>query len=235
MVADAADAITGVGGRIVAGGGRFAERAVEVGGGRIRYPLIIAEAADGSRVFVNVGRVNRNGTPVARGRRAVQDLEGTGVPSLLRTLHTVSMKVASRSVSFFAAPDEQRNWLAHVLQEDGVWCLVEREGTRTLVPVRSNDLEHVPFAGEYAIRVFLGREDLGDPVIRQVGGGMERMMARSLAVQLIPSMQSDEDHRGAPRDPQRSGLSRSGRQKRTAGEVVWEACERATAVRRCEL
>ena len=60
--------------KITAGGGRLPERAVAVAGGRIRFPDIIAQAADGTRVFINVGRQNLNGTPVAREVRALEDL-----------------------------------------------------------------------------------------------------------------------------------------------------------------
>jgi hypothetical protein len=60
--------------KITAGGGGLPERAVAVAGGRIRFPDIIAQAADGSRVFINVGRQNLNGTPVAREVRALDGL-----------------------------------------------------------------------------------------------------------------------------------------------------------------
>jgi hypothetical protein len=67
------------GASIVAGGGRLPEQAVQVGGGRIRYPDIIAQQADGSMTYVNVGRATKSGAPIARESRALDDLTGTGV------------------------------------------------------------------------------------------------------------------------------------------------------------
>lgn len=97
--------------------------------------------------------------------------------------------MASRSMSFFAVPNEQGEWLARVLEQDGVWCLAEREGARVLMPLGVADAKHVGLKGrEYAVRFFLGRKDLGEPVIREVLGGMELMMVPSLAVQVAPSM-----------------------------------------------
>jgi hypothetical protein len=81
-VAQVADELADAGLRITAGGGRLPERAVQVGGGRIRFPDIIAEAADASRVFVNVGKVTKTGEPVAREVRALEDLRRTGIPGL---------------------------------------------------------------------------------------------------------------------------------------------------------
>ncbi len=72
----------------MAGGGRLPERAVQVGGGKIRYPDIIAEAADNTRVYINVGRVNKNGSEVAREVRALKDLNGTGTTSLFVPYNT---------------------------------------------------------------------------------------------------------------------------------------------------
>jgi RHS repeat-associated protein len=81
-VAEVADEFIAAGGKIVAGGGRLPERAVEVGGGRIRFPDIIGEAADAARVFINVGRMTKGGVPVSREVRALDDLLRTGVPSI---------------------------------------------------------------------------------------------------------------------------------------------------------
>jgi RHS repeat-associated protein len=78
-VAAAADAIESEGGTIVAGGGRLAERAIKVGNGRIRFPDIEAFQADGTRVFVNIGKATKAGQPVAREVRALNDLRSTGV------------------------------------------------------------------------------------------------------------------------------------------------------------
>ncbi len=48
----------------------------------LRFPDIIAEAADGARVFVNVGLKTKAGAPVARESRALDELLGTGAPTL---------------------------------------------------------------------------------------------------------------------------------------------------------
>ena len=82
-VREAADEIEAEGGRIVAGGGRLAERSVDVGG-RVRFPDIQAFKADGTRVFVNIGRVTKAGTPIAREARALNDLNGTGVHTFFK-------------------------------------------------------------------------------------------------------------------------------------------------------
>ena len=69
--------------RIAAGGGRLPERAVNVGAGRHLFPDIIAEAADGGRVFINVGQLNARGQPVAREVKTLAGLERTGVPTFI--------------------------------------------------------------------------------------------------------------------------------------------------------
>jgi RHS repeat-associated protein len=82
VIQETADALEAEGATIVAGGGRLAERAIRVGNGKIRFPDIEAVRADGSRVFVNVGRMTKAGNPVAREGRALNDLKGTGVETL---------------------------------------------------------------------------------------------------------------------------------------------------------
>jgi RHS repeat-associated protein len=67
--------------KITAGAGVLPERAVRVGGGRIRFPDITIEAADGSKAYINVGRTRADGTMVKREREAFDDLTGTGVPT----------------------------------------------------------------------------------------------------------------------------------------------------------
>jgi hypothetical protein len=47
-------------------------------GDRVRFPDIEA-VRDGTRVFVNIGRVTKAGNPVAREVRALNDLRSTGV------------------------------------------------------------------------------------------------------------------------------------------------------------
>jgi RHS repeat-associated protein len=79
VIAEEAATLVRSGATILAGGRRLPERAVEVGGGRIRYPDIIALQADGSMVYVNVGRQTKAGMAIAREARALSDLLGTGV------------------------------------------------------------------------------------------------------------------------------------------------------------
>jgi hypothetical protein len=59
-------------------GGSKAERAVDVGGGRIRFPDLVMSNADGKTIAVQVGRRTIGGQPVAREARAMVDLRGTG-------------------------------------------------------------------------------------------------------------------------------------------------------------
>jgi RHS repeat-associated protein len=77
-VATAAKELETDGYTITAGGGRLAERAINVMGDRVRFPDIEA-VRDGTRVFVNIGRVTKAGNPVAREVRALNDLRSTGV------------------------------------------------------------------------------------------------------------------------------------------------------------
>lgn len=86
-VGSAATELEQSGAKVVAGGGRLPEQAVQVAGGRIRYPDIIAVRPDGSRVFVNVGRVTKAGAPVAREARALRDLSGTGTETIFVPYH----------------------------------------------------------------------------------------------------------------------------------------------------
>jgi RHS repeat-associated protein len=78
VVATAAKELETDGWTVVAGGGRLAERAINVSGGRIRFPDIEA-VKDATRVFVNVGRATKAGNPVAREVRALHDLRATGI------------------------------------------------------------------------------------------------------------------------------------------------------------
>jgi len=81
-VAEVAGRLEAGGATILAGGGRFAEQAVEVAGKRIRFPDIIAQRGDATLVYVNVGRVTKAGNPIAREARALEDLRGTGIETL---------------------------------------------------------------------------------------------------------------------------------------------------------
>ncbi len=80
-LAQVGDAIEGAGLRVLAGG-KLPERAVQVGGGRVRYPDLIAQASDGSQVFVNIGKARQDGQPIAREARALEDLSRTGITTL---------------------------------------------------------------------------------------------------------------------------------------------------------
>jgi len=75
------------GAKVIAGGGRLPEQAVQVAGGRIRFPDITAMRPDGSLVYLNVGRVTKAGAPVAREARALQDLLGTGNETIFVPYH----------------------------------------------------------------------------------------------------------------------------------------------------
>jgi hypothetical protein len=100
--------------------------------------------------------------------------------------------MASRSLSFFATPEEQRAWIARVLQRVGVWCLVDSAGSRSLLSLKRDDVDRLLLSGrEYGVRLFLGHQDLAAPQIRQEPHGLAILMAESLAIQLIPCMRSD--------------------------------------------
>lgn len=60
---------------IIGGGGSKPEKAVFTPDGRKRYPDITTRGPDGKIYHENVGRVTQAGTPVARERRALQDID----------------------------------------------------------------------------------------------------------------------------------------------------------------
>jgi RHS repeat-associated protein len=66
-----------------ASGGSLPERAVNVGGGRLRFPDLVVRNAEGKTVAVQVGRATRSGRPVARERRALEDLRNSGENSIM--------------------------------------------------------------------------------------------------------------------------------------------------------
>ena len=45
-----------------------------------RRPDILVQRPDGSRYGINVGKQNASGAPITREARAIQDLEGAGIP-----------------------------------------------------------------------------------------------------------------------------------------------------------
>ena len=59
-------------------GGSMSEKAVSVGGGRVRFPDLVVQNADGKTVAINVGRATQAGQPVAREARALGDLRNSG-------------------------------------------------------------------------------------------------------------------------------------------------------------
>jgi RHS repeat-associated protein len=59
---------------IVAGGGRLGERAVQTPEGRKRFPDISTRGPDGKPYYENIGRTTTSGQPVARERRALDDI-----------------------------------------------------------------------------------------------------------------------------------------------------------------
>jgi hypothetical protein len=59
-------------------GGSLAERAVDVGGGRVRFPDLVMERG-AQQVAIQAGRVNAAGQAVTREVQALADLRGTGI------------------------------------------------------------------------------------------------------------------------------------------------------------
>jgi RHS repeat-associated protein len=68
-VAQRAAELEAEGHEIVAGGGRFPERAVETPEGAKRFPDISTKGPDGKPYYENVGRSTKSGQPIARERR----------------------------------------------------------------------------------------------------------------------------------------------------------------------
>jgi hypothetical protein len=69
-------------GNIIAGGGIKPERLIDTPGGFKggRRPDILVQRPDGSQYGINVGRQTTSGSPVTREVKAIQDLEGAGIP-----------------------------------------------------------------------------------------------------------------------------------------------------------
>jgi hypothetical protein len=59
-------------------GGSLPEAAVNVGGGKIRFPDLTVRNAQGKTVGVNVGRATKGGKPVWRERAPLKDLRNSG-------------------------------------------------------------------------------------------------------------------------------------------------------------
>jgi RHS repeat-associated protein len=79
-IAEAETRLTAAGFRTESGGavdGGLPERGVRVAGGRIRFPDLVMRRGD-QRIAIQVGRATRDGRPVARERRALQELRNTG-------------------------------------------------------------------------------------------------------------------------------------------------------------
>jgi hypothetical protein len=74
-VAARADELEAQGHTIKAGGGRSAEKALEIPGGGRRFPDISTEDPAGIPYYENVGQATKAGDPVARERRALKDIE----------------------------------------------------------------------------------------------------------------------------------------------------------------
>jgi hypothetical protein len=69
--------VTKFSGTLQSGGG-IAERALRVAG-RLRFPDVHVELPGGVQLFVNIGRMNKNGTPVSRELGALAGLAKEGI------------------------------------------------------------------------------------------------------------------------------------------------------------
>ncbi|MCE7900647.1 MAG: hypothetical protein DYH07_11225 [Armatimonadetes bacterium ATM1] len=82
-----ADKLEAQGHKILAGGGRKfpwgSERAVKIKGTNRRRDQDIIALIDGVLHYINVGRVNRRGEPIARELRALEDLANAEVPGVV--------------------------------------------------------------------------------------------------------------------------------------------------------
>jgi len=76
-VAERAASLEAEGNTITAGGGRLPERSVITPEGKRRFPDISARSPSGRPYHENVGRSTSRGEPVARERRALEDITGT--------------------------------------------------------------------------------------------------------------------------------------------------------------
>ena len=100
------------------------------------------------------------------------------------------------SLAFYALADEQRRWLATLLPQKGIWCVVrdfpwKREEIRDQA-----DLDRLQFTREPAFDLNIGLEALGTPVWHDVGqheisGRREIDFVKSRALRFEPSLSVD--------------------------------------------
>lgn len=77
------DRIEAEGGSVIAGGGRLPERLIATPGGEKagRRPDILYRDANGDVGAINVGRAKADSSPVSREQKALNDLNGAGIPT----------------------------------------------------------------------------------------------------------------------------------------------------------
>jgi RHS repeat-associated protein len=82
-IREVADRIEAEGGTIIAGGGRSPEKLIPTPGGDKggRRPDVLYKDCNGILCGVNVGRAKADGSPVPRETKALNDLNGAGVPT----------------------------------------------------------------------------------------------------------------------------------------------------------
>ena len=73
-VAERAKQLEAEGYEMTGGGGRLPERAVITPEGKRRYPDISAKEPAGRPYYENIGRTTKSGEPVARERKALDDI-----------------------------------------------------------------------------------------------------------------------------------------------------------------
>lgn len=82
-IREVADKIEADGGTVIAGGGRLPEKLVPTPGGhkQARRPDILYKDSCGTTRACNIGKTKSDGTPVTREVKAMEDLNGAGLPT----------------------------------------------------------------------------------------------------------------------------------------------------------
>ena len=98
------------------------------------------------------------------------------------------------SFEFYALPDEQRQWLAEIVSQEGIWCLVNSwkpgHGDQYYCIHKEAELKShfLPITPKGTLMFFIGRTGLSKPVWRDSPRGKELDFIRSQAIEFSPSL-----------------------------------------------
>jgi hypothetical protein len=96
------------------------------------------------------------------------------------------------AIEFLALPEEQRPWLKHILEEEGVWCWVRMSSASSVIITSPNAVDEIDFETEKLVELDFGRDGVMKPVFTDTVSGIALDFPRSLAVQFIPSLILDD-------------------------------------------